>query len=50
MMRNSSAIRRRAGTESDLPLKKILANQAADPKLQDGDILFIPVSGSKAMG
>ena len=33
--------------ESDLPLKRILANQAADPKLQDGDILFIPVSGSK---
>ncbi len=34
-------------TESDLPLKKILANQAADPRLQDGDILFIPVSGAK---
>jgi len=34
-------------TESDLPLKKILANQAPDPKLQDGDILFIPVSGGK---
>jgi len=34
-------------TEADLPLKKILANQAADPKLQDGDILFVPVSGGK---
>ncbi len=34
-------------TESDLPLKKILANRAADPKLQNGDILFVPVSGSK---
>ena len=33
--------------ESDLPLKKILANQAADPKLQDGDIVFVPVSGGK---
>lgn len=34
-------------TESDLPLKRILANQATDPKLQDGDILFIPVSSGK---
>ncbi len=34
-------------SESDLPLKKILANQALDPKLQDGDILFVPVSGGK---
>ena len=34
-------------TESDLPLKHILANQVTDPKLQDGDILFVPVSGSK---
>ncbi len=33
--------------ESDLPLKKILANQAKDPGLQDGDILFVPVSGTK---
>jgi polysaccharide export outer membrane protein len=34
-------------TEADLPLKKILANQAPDPGLQDGDILFIPISGTK---
>jgi len=34
-------------TESDLSLKKILSNQAVDPKLQDGDILFVPVSGAK---
>jgi len=34
-------------TEADLPLKKILANQAPDPKLEDGDILFVPVSGGK---
>lgn len=33
--------------ESDLPLKKILANQVPDPTLQDGDILFVPVSGAK---
>ena len=33
--------------ESDLPLKRILANQAPDPKLEDGDILFVPVSGGK---
>ena len=43
LIRNSSAGR----TESDLPLKRILANQVTDPKLQDGDILFIPVSGGK---
>jgi len=43
LIRNAPAGR----TESDLPLKKILANQAADPKLQDGDILFVPVSGGK---
>jgi polysaccharide biosynthesis/export protein len=33
--------------ETALSLKKILANAAADPKLQDGDILFVPVSGAK---
>ena len=36
-------------TEADLSLKKILANQAADPKLQDGDIVFVPVSGAKTL-
>ena len=34
-------------TEANLPLKQILANQVTDPKLQDGDILFVPVSASK---
>ena len=34
-------------SEADLPLKKILANQAPDPGLQDGDILFVPISGTK---
>ncbi|HTV66045.1 MAG TPA: polysaccharide biosynthesis/export family protein [Bryocella sp.] len=43
LLRNSSG----KPVETDLPLKKILANQAADPKLQDGDILFVPVSGGK---
>ncbi len=33
--------------ETDLPLKKILANQVADPKLQNEDILYIPVSSAK---
>jgi polysaccharide biosynthesis/export protein len=43
LIRNTSAGR----TESDLSLKKILSNHAADPKLQDGDIVFVPVSGGK---
>ncbi len=43
LIRNSPAGR----TESDLPLKRILANTVPDPKLQDGDILFIPVNGGK---
>jgi polysaccharide export outer membrane protein len=43
LIRNSPAGR----TEADLPLKPILANQVTDPKLQDGDILFVPVSGGK---
>lgn len=43
LIRNSPSGR----TETDLPLKKILANQATDPGLQDGDILFVPVNGAK---
>jgi polysaccharide export outer membrane protein len=43
LIRNTPAGR----TETDLPLKKIFANQAADPKLQDEDVLYIPVSGAK---
>ena len=46
LIRNSPSGR----TETELPLKKILANQAVDPKLQDGDVLFIPVSGAKNWG
>ena len=43
LIRNTPAGR----TETDLPLKKILANQAADPRLQDDDILFVPVNTAK---
>ncbi len=43
LIRNSPGGR----VETDLPLKKILANQATDPGLQDGDILFVPISGTK---
>ncbi len=34
-------------TETQLALNKILANQAPDVKLQDGDIVYVPVSGAK---
>lgn len=43
LIRNTAAGR----TETDLPLKKIFANQASDPKLQDEDVLYVPVSGAK---
>ncbi len=43
LIRNTSAGR----TETDLPLKKIFANQTSDPTLQDEDILYVPVSGAK---
>ncbi len=43
LIRSNSAGR----TEAVLPLKKILANQVADPKLQDGDILYVPMSGAR---
>ena len=34
-------------TETPLALSKILVNRAPDLKLQDGDILFVPLSGAK---
>ena len=34
-------------TETDLPLKKIFANQISDPKLEDEDILYVPVNSAK---
>jgi polysaccharide export outer membrane protein len=46
LIRNSPSGR----TETDVSLKMILANKAADPNLQDGDVLFIPVSGAKNWG
>ena len=36
-----------ARTQSELALNKILANKVPDPKLQDGDIVYVPVSGAK---
>jgi len=46
---NGMLIRNAAGgrTETQLALIKILMNQAPDPKLQDGDILYVPLSGAK---
>ncbi len=34
-------------TETQLALNKILDNKAPDPTLQDGDIVFVPLSGAK---
>jgi polysaccharide biosynthesis/export protein len=46
---NGSLIRNLSGgrIETQLALNKILANQLPDPKLQDGDIVYVPVSGAK---
>ena len=33
--------------ETRLELNKILANKAPDPQLQDGDILYVPLSAAK---
>ena len=42
-------IRNAAGgkIETQLELNKILANKAPDPQLQDGDILYVPLSAAK---
>lgn len=42
-------IRNAAGEkiETQLELTKILANKAPDPQLQDGDILYVPLSAAK---
>ena len=34
-------------TQTQLALNKILANQSPDPKLEDGDIVYVPVSAAK---
>jgi polysaccharide export outer membrane protein len=46
---NGMLIRKTAAgqTETTLALNKILLNQAPDPKLQNGDILYVPLSGAK---
>lgn len=43
LIRNSPGGR----TQTQLALNKILANQSPDPKLEDGDIVYVPVSGAK---
>ena len=36
-----------ARTQTELALTKILANKAPDPKLEDGDIVYVPLSAAK---
>ncbi len=36
--------------QTQLELKRILSGESADPTLQDGDILYVPVSGAKEWG
>ena len=36
-------------TEEPLELKKILAGKRPDPRLEDGDILFVPTSQAKSL-
>ncbi len=43
LIRNASGTR----TQTELALNKILANKAPDPKLEDGDIVYVPLSGAK---
>ena len=43
LIRNASSGR----VETQLALNKILANKAPDPELQDGDIVYVPISGAK---
>ncbi len=49
-LNNAKLIRKTNGTPQELPvpLKKILANKAPDELLADGDILFVPTSGTKS--
>ena len=46
---NGMLIRNTAGgrSETQLALNKILENKAPDPMLQDGDIVYVPMSGAK---
>ena len=43
LIRNAAGVK----SETQLELNKILANKAADPQLQDGDILYVPLSAAK---
>ena len=43
LIRNASGAR----TQTELALTKILANKAPDPKLEDGDIVYVPLSAAK---
>ena len=36
--------------QTQLELKRILSGESADPTLQDGDIVYVPVSGAKEWG
>jgi len=48
--KSSGMLIRQAGaerTETQLALTKILENKAPDHKLQDGDIVYVPMSGAK---
>jgi polysaccharide export outer membrane protein len=47
---NNTKIIRKTGDQRELlpiPIKKIMANKAPDPMLNDGDILFVPSSAAK---
>jgi polysaccharide export outer membrane protein len=48
-LNHAKLIRKTGGTREEVPvpLKKILANNAPDELLADGDILFVPTSGPK---
>jgi polysaccharide export outer membrane protein len=48
-LNHAKLIRKTGGTHEEVPvpLKKILASNATDQMLADGDILFVPTSGAK---
>jgi polysaccharide biosynthesis/export protein len=48
-LNHTKLIRKTGGTHEEIPvpLNKILANNAPDQMLADGDILFVPTSGAK---
>src|SRR5262249_16814284 len=50
-LNHARLIRKQGGDRQEVPvaLKKILANKAPDQPLEDGDILFVPTSGTKSV-